>query len=83
MIDVETLSCQEFVELVTARFEDALDERSRRAFDEHLAACSGCAAYMEQLRATIALTGTLSPADLSREAEETLLQAFRGWKQTP
>lgn len=80
MIDVESLSCQELVELVTDWLEGALDERHRRAFEEHLAACSGCTEYVEQLRATIELTGTLTPADLSPEAEETLLQAFRGWK---
>lgn len=82
MIDVETLSCQELVELVTDWLEGALDERHRRAFEEHLAACSGCTEYVEQLRATIELTGTLTPEDLSPEAEETLLQAFRGWTRT-
>ena len=82
MIDVETLSCQELVELVTDWLEGALDERHRRAFEEHLAACSGCTEYVEQLRATIELTGTLTPADLSPAAEEVLLQAFRGWRET-
>jgi anti-sigma factor RsiW len=82
MIDVETLSCQELVELVTDWLEGTLDERHRRAFEEHLAACSGCTEYVEQLRATIELTGTLTPADLSPDAEEVLLQAFRGWRET-
>jgi anti-sigma factor RsiW len=82
MIDVETLSCQELVELVTDWLEGALDERRRRAFEEHLAACNGCTEYVEQLRATIELTGKLTPTDLSPDAEETLLQAFRDWRDT-
>jgi anti-sigma factor RsiW len=80
MIDTEALSCQELVELVTDYLEDALDERHRRAFDEHLAACDGCTEYLDQLRATIRITGTLTPADLSPAVEDALLHAFRTWK---
>jgi anti-sigma factor RsiW len=79
MMDVETLSCQELVELVTDYLEGALDERDRRAFEEHVAACTGCARYLEQLRATIRVTGMLTPDDLSLDAEAALVQAFRDW----
>ena len=82
MIDVETFSCQELVELVTDWLEGALDGRDRRRFEEHLAACSGCASYVEQLRATIEVAGTLTTRDLSPEAENTLLQAFRDWHRS-
>ena len=53
---------------------------NRRTFEEHLAACNGCTEYVEQLRATIEITGKLTPEDLSPAAEATLLQAFRGWR---
>jgi hypothetical protein len=79
MIDVETLSCRELVELVTDYFEDALDERHRCLFEEHIAACGGCKRYLEQLRQTILVTGTLTPDDFSPAAERELLQAFRAW----
>jgi anti-sigma factor RsiW len=82
MTDVETLSCQELVELVTDWFEGALDTRRARLFEEHLAACEGCATYVEQLRRTIEATGRLTPHDLSPDAEATLLQAFRDWQRT-
>jgi len=36
--------------------------------------------YVEQMRRTIELTGTLRLEDVSREAEEALLGAFRDWK---
>lgn len=82
MIDVETLSCRELVELVTDYFEGALDERHRRLFEAHIAACKGCTRYVEQLRATIRVTGSLTPDDLSPQAEQALLEAFRAWKRT-
>jgi hypothetical protein len=37
---------------------------------------------VEQLRATIRATGTLTLDDFSREAESALLQAFRDWKRS-
>ena len=82
MIDTEALSCQELVELVTEYLEGALDERDLRAFEGHLAACDGCTEYVEQLRTTIRLIGSLTPNDLTQDAETTLLQAFRDWKRS-
>jgi anti-sigma factor RsiW len=82
MIDTEALSCQELVELVTDYLEGALDGRDMLAFERHLAGCDGCTEYVEQLRTTIRLVGTLTPDDLTRDAEATLLQAFRDWKRS-
>jgi anti-sigma factor RsiW len=82
MIDTEALSCQELVELVTDYLEGALDDRDVRAFERHLGECAGCTEYVEQLRTTIRLVGTLTPDDLTRDAETALLQAFRGWKRS-
>ncbi|HET7138108.1 MAG TPA: zf-HC2 domain-containing protein [Gaiellaceae bacterium] len=81
MIDVEALNCQELVELVTDFLEGALDERDLRAFERHLEHCDGCTEYLEQLRTTIRLTGSLTLDDLSTDAETTLLQAFRDWRR--
>ena len=76
---MEQLSCQELVELVTGYFEGALSADERAQFERHLATCDGCNEYVAQMRTTIELTGSLSPADLSPEAERTLLAAFRSW----
>lgn len=73
------LSCQELVELVTAYLEDALGPEERAQFDDHIARCTGCREYLEQMRETIRVTGSLRPADLGPEAERRLLDAFRGW----
>jgi anti-sigma factor RsiW len=82
MIDTEALSCQELVELVTDYLEGALDDRDQRAFERHLAACDGCTEYVAQLRTTIRLVGTITPADLTQDAESALLKAFRDWKRS-
>ena len=77
----EELSCQELVELVTDYLEGALPEELRRRFDDHIAHCTGCRAYLAQMRATIRATGELAPDTITPEAESTLLEAFRGWKR--
>ena len=77
---IEQLSCQELVELVTDYAENALSVEDRARFEEHLDVCEGCRNYVEQMRATVAAVGRLRPADLSPEAEQALLGAFRGWK---
>jgi anti-sigma factor RsiW len=75
----EELSCQELVELVTDYVEGALPSELHERFDRHIAHCSGCQTYLEQMRATIRVTGTLTPESLSPEAERALLDALRGW----
>jgi predicted anti-sigma-YlaC factor YlaD len=77
---IEQLSCQELVELVTDYLEGALAPEERARFDEHVDMCEGCRAYLDQIRHTIRLTGTLSTATIPPEAERALLQAFRDWK---
>jgi anti-sigma factor RsiW len=77
----DQLSCQELVELVTDYLDGALPPAERVRFDAHIAGCDGCHAYLEQIRATIALAGSLLPEQLDPAAEAALLGAFRDWKQ--
>jgi len=79
-IGLAHLNCRELVELATAYLEGDLSSGERKRFDAHLSACDGCTMYVEQMRRTIELTGTLRLEDVSREAEEALLGAFRDWK---
>ena len=73
------LTCHELVELITDYLEEALSPADRRRVDEHLAVCQGCTAYLEQMRATIRLTGTLSEEQIAEEQRRELLEAFRTW----
>ena len=81
MATAPDLTCQELVELVTAYLDDALTLQERARFEAHLALCAGCQNYVEQLRETIRLTGTLTEAALRPQAREDLLGAFRAWRE--
>lgn len=74
------LSCQELVELVTDYLEGALPPSDRRRFEAHLAVCTGCRNYLDQMRRTIALSGTLTEESLSEPMKQDLLDLFRSWK---
>ena len=80
-MDPDELSCQELVELVTAYLEGVLPLDERARFDEHLAVCEGCSAYLEEMRTTIELTARLEPELLGDEARHLLLASFRDWKR--
>jgi anti-sigma factor RsiW len=80
--DVEQLSCQELVELVTDYLEGALPSEEHTRFEEHIRRCTGCGAYVEQMRVMIEALGHVPVAALAPEAERELLEAFRGWRST-
>lgn len=77
----DDLSCQELVELVTEYLEGAMAPPDRARFDEHLGVCEGCRTYLDQMRATIRVVGSIDPAALDPSAERALLAAFRDWKR--
>jgi anti-sigma factor RsiW len=74
------LVCQQAVELVTDYLDGALSRRDRRRLEAHLKKCPNCSAYLEQIRATIRLTGSIEPDDLTREAKEDLTELYRRWR---
>lgn len=78
---IEEVTCRELVEIVTDYVEHRLSPTERLRFEQHLVFCEGCQVYVEQMRSTIELTGTLREEDVPVEAEEALLQAFREWKR--
>jgi anti-sigma factor RsiW len=77
---VPELTCKELVEVITDYLEDRMPAERRLLFEEHVAFCDWCQTYLEQVRATVRLTGTLSEDDLGPEARAGLLRAFRDWK---
>ena len=81
MSDVIQLTCRELVELVTDYLEGMLSPADRARFEEHLSACDGCTRYLEQMRETIRLTGTLAEDGIPSEQRDTLLAVFRDWRR--
>jgi len=77
----EDMACQELVELVTAYLEGCLATAERARFEEHLATCSGCRTYLEQMRMTLRALGHGPEPSISTEAREQLLRLYRDWQQ--
>jgi anti-sigma factor RsiW len=77
------LVCQQVVELVTDYLEGSLSRTDRRRFERHLKGCPNCTNYLEQMRVTIATTGTLHVDDLSPEAEQEFTDLFQRWREEP
>lgn len=81
-MSVDELTCKELVEVVTDYLEGRLPPAERVRFEEHIAFCSWCRTYLDQMRETVRLTGTLREDNLSPEARDGLLRAFRDWKES-
>ncbi|MGH9035675.1 MAG: zf-HC2 domain-containing protein [Acidimicrobiia bacterium] len=73
--------CSEIVELVTGYLEDTMPEKDRERFERHVAFCDECDIYLNQIRDTIVLTGTLAEQDVDPEALDRLMAAFRDFRR--
>jgi anti-sigma factor RsiW len=79
-LPIREITCQELVEVVTDYIEDRLSPERRLLFEEHLAFCSWCVTYVEQMRQTILSTGALREDDLEPHVRDAMLNVFRDWK---
>jgi predicted anti-sigma-YlaC factor YlaD len=77
----ENMACQELVEFVTAYLEGYLATAERACFEEHLATCSGCRTYLEQMRITLRALDRVPEQRISTEVREQLLHLYRAWHQ--
>ncbi len=76
------MKCREVVELMTDYLEGALSAIDRHRFEEHIAGCDGCRAYLDQLRVTLSEVHRLADEPIPEHLQEQLLEAFRSWKST-
>jgi anti-sigma factor RsiW len=77
------MTCREMVELVTAYLEGHLTPGDRARFEDHLAICEGCQAYLEEMRGTLRALGRLPEDRLSAAGRDALLAAFGEWHTSP
>jgi anti-sigma factor RsiW len=77
----EDMACQELVELVTDYLEGCLAPAERARFEKHLATCSGCQTYLEQMRITLRALGQVPEPTISAEARQQLLGLYRAWQR--
>lgn len=53
------ITCADALELMTEFLDRALSTADQDRFRAHLDGCEACAAYLDQLRLTVEITGTL------------------------
>ena len=74
------LTCKELVEFVTDYFEDRLTTEENTRLELHVCSCTGCRAYLGQMRALVRAAGRLAETDIPVAVREDLLRTFRDWK---
>jgi anti-sigma factor RsiW len=78
---VKRFTCGELVEVITAYLDDALDQPSHDAVENHLSCCSACGHYLDQFRTTISALADPPPEKLSGRTRDRLMSAFRNRRQ--
>jgi len=77
----EEMTCKELTELITDYLEERLSPVDRIRFDQHLSVCTGCVAYLEQMRATLKALSSKPALKIPPAIQSNLLAAFRRWKE--
>jgi anti-sigma factor RsiW len=73
------VTCQELIDFLLAYLDGELSADLRSKFEEHLALCPECCAYLSTYRATVALSKTAfadPQADPPQPVPDALIQAI-------
>lgn len=73
------MTCREAVSLVTAYLDGALGTGDHHRLERHLDECPHCREHLNQIRATILVTGAVRAEDLDPLAREDLMDLYRRW----
>lgn len=68
------LTCQELTEVITDYVEGRMSFWQRAQLQLHLGMCSGCRAYLRQMRLTIQTVGALPKEPIPEDVERALLE---------
>ena len=75
----QSMVCRLAVELVTDYLEGTLSPAQCRRFEAHIARCPDCPEYLAQIRAVIALAGSITPDDLTPRMRGEFTSLYRRW----
>lgn len=81
MTNDDDLACRDLVEVVTDYLEGDLAAAMRARFEAHLAICSACREYVDQVRATVAAARAVGAERTVRDVPPATLEAFRAWRR--
>lgn len=74
------ITCVDALELMTEFLDRALSAEDQERFRAHLDGCEACAVYLDQLRLTVQITGTLRGQDeyqVDQSTMEDLVDIYR------
>ena len=71
------LTCRQVVEVVNDYLDDGMTTDERASFEQHLHACPWCMTYLDHIRQTVALAGTLTEGSLPPALEHGVRALFR------
>ena len=74
------MTCRQVVELMTDYLEGALSAADRARFEEHIAGCDGCRAYLAQLSTTRKVLRKLADEPIPPALQAELMKAFKDWR---
>lgn len=74
------LVCRDAVALMTDYLEGRLSPADTVRLEGHLAACPHCSEYLRQIRITIDALGYVTPAELSDDAVNDLVDLYRRYQ---
>lgn len=66
------MNCEQIRQLISALVDKELTEGERGSLDEHLAQCSECAQYSEQIRELERLTSEWEASQMPSDVEQTI-----------
>ena len=69
------MNCREFIGFLAEYLDGEMETVVLARFEEHLAECDSCTAYLASYRQTILAARLVSNASLMNEAPEELIQA--------
>jgi len=75
------LSCRQIYELITEYDDGGLSTSDRRGFESHVVICPPCRGFVSQMRVARRRVGDASAPALPPELEDSIVDAFRTWKQ--
>jgi len=75
------MTCRQVVELMTEYLDGNMPVRDRARFEEHIAGCDGCRAYLAQIRMTRDMLGRSADEAIPESVERELIDAFRQWRR--
>lgn len=81
MAMTKDIACVQAVALVSDYLDGSLTGRNRRRLERHLSKCEACSAYLDQMKVTIQLTGSVGVEDLGDEVLDRLVEVFEQYQR--